>query len=167
MAEQQDDGNPGGRPTVLSDDKRRTILAMLANGSSRRMATRYVGCGFATFARALESDPGFATDVLRAEQRTEIEALRRIVDASRKPRYWRAAAWLLERRNHRDFGQRTPRAYTDEEIAAMFGQVVTPVVENLSDDEYFAVLDRLDRFLDQSRGEQDPSASMLPPPPPT
>jgi len=38
MSEPRDDANPGGRPPVLDEHKRRTIVALLANGSSRRVA---------------------------------------------------------------------------------------------------------------------------------
>ena len=35
--------NRGGRPVCLDENKRRKIIALLANGSSRRVAARYVG----------------------------------------------------------------------------------------------------------------------------
>ena len=39
-----DEKTPRGRPTILTPEKRRTILALLANGSSRRIAAEYAGC---------------------------------------------------------------------------------------------------------------------------
>lgn len=86
--------NPGGRPPVLDERKRRIVLALLANGSSQRVAARYVGCSPSTIANTIDRDPEFADVMAQAEQNSEIEALRLLRNAARKDRYWRAAAWL-------------------------------------------------------------------------
>ncbi len=86
MSDSLDAPNPGGRPPVLDEEKRRTVIAMLANGSSRRMAANYVGCFPMTLMRTILRDPDFAAAVARAEQNTEIDALRRVREASRDGR---------------------------------------------------------------------------------
>jgi len=109
-------GPNGGRPPVLDETKRRTIIALLANGSSRRMAAGYVGCAPSTLTRTAARDPEFAAQLARAEGNAETEALSFLRQAARKERYWRAAAWLLERKNPDDFAPRKPDVLTEEQL---------------------------------------------------
>ncbi len=37
-------------------------------------------------------------------------------------RYWRAAAWILERKNPDDFAPRKPNVVTEEQMKLLFGQ---------------------------------------------
>ncbi len=151
MFEPRDDANPGGRPPVLDEQKRRIIIALLANGSSRRMAAHYVRCSPATLVRTMDRDPDFAAAVAQAEESTEIDALRRIRNASRNERYWRAAAWLLERRNPQEFAQRPPRAFTDEQIVRLFRLAVDPFVEKMSDKDFDEMMERLEARMAEVR----------------
>ncbi|NUQ63312.1 MAG: hypothetical protein HUU20_12605 [Pirellulales bacterium] len=78
---------------------RRLVIALVTNGSSRRTAARYVGCAPSTITRAAQRDPEFAAELVRAETTVEIQSLQAIRNAAKSDRYWRAAAWLLERKN--------------------------------------------------------------------
>jgi hypothetical protein len=151
MNEILDQVNPGGRPPALDQEKRRKIIALLAGGNSRRTAAGYVGCAPNTIVRTMLRDPDFAAAVNKAEQNTEIEALRRIRNAGRDHRYWRAAAWLLERRNPQDFAHRPPRAYTDQQIADLFLTVASPFVAKMPADDVHEALDRLNEIIRLSR----------------
>ena len=62
----------------LSEEKKRKILAMLMNGSSRRKAALCVGCSPSTIARYVQRDPDFLEQVINTEQFVEINALRNI-----------------------------------------------------------------------------------------
>ena len=88
-----------GRPPILDELKRREILAILTVGCRRRTAAKYVGCTVQTISNTAARDPDFAKQVRQAEQQAEIGALKEIREAGKEPRHWRAAAWLLERRN--------------------------------------------------------------------
>ena len=114
--------------TVLDEHKRWKIIALLANGSSRRMAARYVGCAASTITRTAARDPSFAEQVAQAEARTEMDALRAIRIAAQNKRHWRAAAWLLERRNPRRLrptaGQRDHRRPIGTLIRPVYGDSV-------------------------------------------
>lgn len=77
----------GGRPPILDETKRRKILALLANGSSRRVAARVAGCSHTTIARTAQRDPDFAAELDAAEHNAEIEALRQIRKAAKTDRY--------------------------------------------------------------------------------
>ena len=160
-----DDPHFGGRPPVLDEEKRRTIIAMLANGSSRRVAAGYAGCAHTTLTRTMLRDGEFAAAVIAAEKNTEIDALRRIRNASRNDRYWRAAAWLLERRNPQDFAQRPPHAFTDQQIVQLFLKAASPFIDKMSEEDVGQTLQRLDEMLGRIRFDpEEAKVPYLPPP---
>ena len=64
-----------GRPPCLDETRRRKIIALLANGSSRRVAARVVGCSHSSIARTAQRDPEIAAELDAAEHSCEIEAL--------------------------------------------------------------------------------------------
>jgi hypothetical protein len=107
----------GGRPATLDEVKRRKLLAILSNGSSRRVAAHVVGCSPSTITRTAKRDREFAAALVAAEMNVEIEALQHIRQAAKEGRYWRSSAWLLERRNPVDFGRRTPNTVSEEDAA--------------------------------------------------
>ena len=57
---------------MLDDSKRQTILALLSNGSRRRIAARFVRCAPSTITRTADRDPEFAEQLARAEQNLEL-----------------------------------------------------------------------------------------------
>ena len=133
------------RTLVLDAAKRNRIIAMLVNGSSRRMAAAYVGCAPSTITRTAKRDPQFALEIAQAEQNCEIQSLRAIRKAAQEPRYWRAAAWLLERRNPDDFAPRKPNTLTAEEMFDVFAKVT---LEEVTDQkQYRRIMDRLTGVL--------------------
>ena len=136
---------------VLDDKKRAKIIALLANGSSRRMAARYVGCAPSTITRTATRMPDFAEQMAVAEQNADIDALRSLRVAARKPRYWRAAAWLLERRHPDDFARRAPNTYTAEEFARCIAMVAHTITQDLPEANYERVIKKLDRLHEMTR----------------
>ena len=77
---------------VLDESKRHTIVALVTNGSSRRVAARYVGCAASTITRTAARDPEFAAQLARAEEIAEINLLRSIQAAAKKKRHWTTTA---------------------------------------------------------------------------
>jgi hypothetical protein len=141
---------------VLDETKRGTVVALVANGSSRRVAARYVGCAPSTITRTAARDPQFGAELAHAEQMAEINLLRAIQAAGKKPKYWRAAAWLLERRNVNDFGRRSPNMLTDEQVAEMINQMVEVLHEDVSEENYARALRKLDQLLVECKSETEP-----------
>jgi hypothetical protein len=135
-----------GRPPVLDEARRRTIIALVSNGSSRRMAAAYVGCSPSTITRTAARDPEFAARLARAEGNAETEALALIRKAARKERYWRAAAWILERKNPADFGPCKRDVVTEDRLRRVLGSLATLVVKDISDEKFEHVLWRLDQI---------------------
>jgi hypothetical protein len=147
------DGQNIGRPPVLDQIKRQKILAILANGSSRRVAAQYVGVATSTVIRTAQRDPDFAAELARAEQNAEIDALHFLRRAARKDRYWRAAAWLLERRNPEDFAPRPLRLFTEEQVRQLFVVVGRPFAEEMPEENFARAMQRLDEWT-QATPEQ-------------
>jgi hypothetical protein len=112
---------PSPRET-LDDVKKRTILALLAGGCSRRSAAHFVGCAPSTITRAATRDPDFDAAVVHAEQSAELKLLRHIQNAGTNPRYWRASAWLLERLNPNDYTVH-PNLMTKDQMEQVVAQV--------------------------------------------
>ena len=137
-----------GRNPVLDTAKRNRIIAMLVNGSSRRMAAAYVGCAPSTITRTILRDPQFAMEISQAEQTSEIQALRAIRKAYQEPRYWRAAAWLLERRNPNDFTVRKPNILTEEAAKDAIDVFIKVAMEEVTDrKQYRRMMERVSEVL--------------------
>jgi len=109
---------------LLNDAERRQVIAILANGSTRRIAARVVGCVPSLITRTATCDPDFARQLARAEHGVELESLKWIRRASHDEKYWRAAAWTLERKNPEDFGLRRPSTVSLQDTQALFRQLM-------------------------------------------
>ena len=127
--------------------QKREVLAILAVGCSRRTAARYVGCTEATITRAAEGDEAFATELRRKECQAEIALIKNIQDAGKKAQYWRAAAWVLERKNPEDYLPRAPETVTVEQIRRLLADFAQVIVEEVPVARYRkAILRRLEQM---------------------
>jgi len=147
---------------LLDQHKRQVVLALVANGSSRRVAARYLGCAPSTITRTAARDPVFAAELARAEQVAELKLLRLVQSAAKFPRYWRAAAWLLERKNPEDFAARPPRLITDEQVAEITAQIIDALYEDLPEENYRRAIERLTAALEEIRSLREPIMVELP-----
>ncbi len=141
-------------PGVLDQQKRDKIIALLSNGSSRRIAARYVGCAASTITRTAARDPAFAEQIAAAEQNAEVEALRYIRTAARKDRYWRAAAWLLERKNPDDFARRPANIITQDHLAQISTQIVGILYQELPEGDWDRALTKIEEVIEFHRHEE-------------
>jgi hypothetical protein len=143
LSEPSEENEKIGRPATLDERKRRQIIAIVANGSSRRVAARVVGCSHSTIRRTAERDPTFAAELDAAEQTLEVEALQSIRAAAKDSRYWRAAAWLLERKHPRDFARRDLGSLTEDDVLNLWRMMSDPLIQRLTDEEYDEMQDRM------------------------
>jgi hypothetical protein len=125
-----------GRPPVLDDGKKREICAILAVGCSRAVAARYVGCHPGTIRNTALREEEFALQLEQAESRHEILHLSHINSAAKEGRYWRAAAWALERKYPDRYGQRHPDVITIEQISQVLAQFADVIFEEIEEPEY-------------------------------
>jgi hypothetical protein len=118
------------------------------------MAAKYVGCAASTITRTAARDPVFAEQLAAAEQHVEVDALRAVRAAARNERYWRAAAWLLERRNPDDFAHRTPDVVTNDQLVQVFAQLTEILYAQLPEANWDRVLEILDEVIESCRDEE-------------
>ncbi len=111
------------RHTTITPEIQDQYSAMLGIGLSRRRAAWLLGFSESTVRSAMRRDEKFADDVLRAERRREILALRNVQEAGNKS--WRASKWFLERIN--------PGAYVNPTNEARLERQVEQSAESLTD----------------------------------
>lgn len=140
---------------ILDESKRRQIIALIANGSSRRVAARYVGCAGTTITRTATRDPEFAAQLAHAEHIAEINLLRSIQKAGQIPKHWRAAAWLLERSNPEDFVLRQPDLVTEEQMATSLTQIAEALAEDLPEENYRRAMRKLETIVLEMKALRD------------
>jgi len=138
-----------GRKSILDGYKRREILAILGVGCSRRVAAEYVGCAISTIQNTADRDPNFADKLRQKEHASEIGYMENIRNAARTERYWRAAAWALERLHPDKYGTRGPDVITVHEIKNLLAQFAEIIVEEIPVAEYRKkILKRLEAISD-------------------
>jgi len=120
-----------GRPPVLDEIKKREILAILTVGCSRRVAAAYVGCSPSTIRSTAQRDSRFAEQLRHADHQAELGYLSTIQKAGSQERYWRAAAWALERKNPEDFAPRHPDIVTLDQIAQLMTDFARLIEEEI------------------------------------
>jgi hypothetical protein len=115
----------------LTTKERKEVIAILTAGSSRSNAARYICRSPATLKHEILECPQFATQVARAEETAELFLLSNIRKASQDTRYWRAAAWLLERRAAERFGPRKPETLTEEHVQKFMAKCMQIIAEKV------------------------------------
>ena len=138
---------PLTHPHPLDHAGRQAVIALLRNGSSRRIAARYLGCAPSTITRTAARDPAFAAQLVQAEQSAEIHLLRSVQAAAKEMKYWRAAAWLLERRNAEDFGLRPPQLFTSRQVVELFARVAEILRGDLPEENCRRAIQKLDDLI--------------------
>ena len=86
-----------GRPPKLDDTKRGQILGVLGVGGSMATAAAAVGCCIRTVYNTALRDRKFYEQLRTAHAMHEVKLLKCLDAAAAQPKYWRAAAWKLER----------------------------------------------------------------------
>ncbi len=139
--------NPVGRPPALDNDKRQQVIALLTIGCSRRIAARHVGCSPSTITRTAARNSTFADQLAKAETNLERDLLDSIQNAARTDRYWRAAAWLLERKNPKDYTKRPDRLYTPEQVTQLLVATFDSLREEIPPTQRDNAIQKLDTLL--------------------
>lgn len=140
---------------ALTKKQKDEILAILTVGCSRKIAARYVGCAPSVISRIAAKDSDFAQDLRHAEQQAEIASMKSINAAARQERYWKAAAWILERRNPEEYRLRSPGTFNAQEFKFIINQLSEMIVEEVKAPTHRKrLLARIDEFL-KSMEEKD------------
>src|SRR5215203_6131260 len=87
-----------GRPSGYSKEILESLCTIITErGVSDSAAARYAHIGTSTVSRVKKQHEEFRRALLAAREEFRAIQLEEILGASRTPRGWRAAAWLLER----------------------------------------------------------------------
>jgi hypothetical protein len=138
----------------LTAQERSGVLAVLSVGCSRCTAARYIQCSPYILHREIAEHPKFAAQVAKAEEEAEVFYLTRIRSAAKKDQYWRAAAWVLERRCPKRYAAQKPEALTAEHVQQFLAHCIQIIAEELPNEEQRQrLIDRLTEEL-QENSEQ-------------
>ncbi len=138
----------------LTAKQKDQVLAILSVGCSRKRAASFVGGTPALIQKAAAGDEDFALALLQAESQAEITSMKSINAAARQERYWKAAAWILERKNPEEFRLRSPGTFNAEQLAFIvrnLSEIIAEEVRVPSDRK--RILARLERFLKDTSGD--------------
>lgn len=121
------------RPRFLTPERCRDLLAYVTAGLRLDHAARYVGCSVRTIRREADANDQFRRDLAAAELsvRSDPEKLMSRAAGS----YWRAAAWMLERRDPHRFGRRRSDACGPQELEEICTTLIEVALAAASDDQ--------------------------------
>ena len=142
-------------PPLLSDTERASVISVLAAGGDLRMAADYIGRTQAAIRATAQAEPEFRARLDRAEPHFELAQLGNITKAAMREQYWRAAAWMLERKFPSRYGKADSRALAPAKIKSLlegladivFTEVKTATVRR-------RILQRLHRLVRRIKAEE-------------
>jgi hypothetical protein len=140
---------PTSRCGALDDDKKAMVIVLVGQGASRREAASLVKCHHTTIGRTAARDAAFGAKLSQVEAAAHLEAGDMIRRAASDPKYWRAAAWMLERRNPEDYAKRDPTTFTGDQVTSLLASFCNEA-QKLVPQEKTAELEKLfDDVLDE------------------
>ena len=119
----------------LTPKQKNEALAVLSVGCSRAAAARCVRCSPLLLRREMMEHPQFAEQVAKAEEGIEVFCLSNLRKAAQKEQYWRAAAWMLERRLPDRYGTKKAQTLTAEHVQKFMAACMQVIAEELPDKE--------------------------------
>ncbi len=140
---------PTPRRGVLDEEKKANVLLLIASGLSRREAAGYVQCAHTTIGRTAARDGDFATKLAQAEANSHVAAVSAIRGAMRDPKYWRAAAWMLERRSPEEYARRDPNSFTADQVMSLLARLYSESLPLLPEEKVQQFQELFDEALDE------------------
>lgn len=104
-----------GSSRVMTPERREKLCELLAESHTLEEASEAVGVSIRTVQRERKRDEDFDHEVLLALQKTP-DPLKLMEQAART--HWRAAAWLLERRNPEEYARKPVNTASAKKVAA-------------------------------------------------
>lgn len=136
---------------TLTKKQKDEIVAILSVGCTRGTAARYVGCKQTDIKAAAKEDDSFAASLAHAQEQAEITSMKNIHSAAQQERYWKAAAWILERKNPENYRLRSPGTFNAEQlkfIVAQLSKIVTDEVKSPANRK--RILSRMEQFCKEN-----------------
>jgi IS30 family transposase len=139
-----------GRPRILDDAKRQQICTLVAAGCGIDGAARHIGCVPNTIHREARRNPQFGDALRQALQTSELNPLNAVRDAA--ARHWRAAAWLLERTNPKQFARQDPEAIPIDDFHKFVEKLKSETVWHVQvRNQYLPLLGKLRRLAEKTQ----------------
>ena len=123
------------KKSKLTPQEQNDVLAVLSLGGSRTAAARRVCRSPHILQREIIEHPRFAEQVAKAEEGIEVLCLSHIRKAVQKEQYWRAAAWILERRLPDRYGTKKANTLTAEQMQKFMATCMQIIAEELPDEK--------------------------------
>jgi hypothetical protein len=147
---------PTARCGALDDDKKAMVIVLIGQGASRREAAALVKCHHTTIGRTAARDGAFAAKLSQVEAAAHLEAGDMIRRAASDPKYWRAAAWMLERRNPEDYAKRDPTTFTGDQVTTLMASFCHEVQKLVPQDKAAELEKLFDDVLDEIEAKSGP-----------
>jgi len=104
-------------------------------GVPRHVAAKKMHTSVSTIERTAARNPEFRQELEQAEVELEVTQLRNLYVAARDPKYWRAAAWSLERRYPARYAPKRSRALTPEQLGMMLQRFTELILDEVPEIE--------------------------------
>ncbi|QDU86950.1 hypothetical protein Pla175_03040 [Pirellulimonas nuda] len=149
---------------MLTDEQKQQLLAIASLGCDRLTSSRYVGASVEALRGAIDADPRFAVDLVRAEAQAELAHMKNVHHASQDEKNWRVSVWWLERCRPERYAPQRAGAVTEQDVDQLMGLIREAIEEEVADPaERDRVYDRLelaarkiDRAIEAAGGAQSP-----------
>ena len=145
------------RPKLLTPERRRELIVYVSAGMRVEHAARYVGCSVRTVRREADRNDQFRIELATAEigVRSDPEMLMKRAAGS----HWRAAAWMLERRDPHRFGRRRTDACGPQELEEICNTIIEVALAAVGDGQA-----RRELYLQLVGALREVTTNLFPPP---
>jgi hypothetical protein len=141
-----------GRPRFFDQARCEEVCTLVAAGCGIDGAARHLGCAPKTIRREARRNPMFGADLRQALKTAELKPLNALRDAAN--RHWRAAAWLLERTNPKQFARQDPDVIPLELYHAFLEKMSSEIAWHLRvQSTYMPLLRKLRRIAEKTQRE--------------
>lgn len=148
--------NRRGPKPVLDAEKKRQVISIIATGGTRRSAAGFLRCSPSTITRTAERDPLFAEKLAQVERSQEIFSARTVTRVCQEDRYWRAAAWVLERRLPEVYAKPLPGKYSARDLLQIIGEILEAIQDDLTAQQHDRLREKIHAVLEERVAEEMP-----------
>jgi hypothetical protein len=142
---------------LLTEKERQSVISVLLTGGDLSTAADYISRTQAEIRATAAADEDFRAAIERAEPHVELTQLGNISKAAMREQYWRAAAWMLERRFPNRYARANPRALVPAKIKQLIEGLAEIVLSEVKAATVrIRIVNRLQTLLKRILGE-DPN----------
>ncbi len=121
----------------LDKYKKAQVCGVLSIGGSMLTAARAVGCHPSTIYATAKRDPEFAENLAESRAGHEVALLNQVHTAAKDLKYWRAAAWALERMYPERYRARAGDIVTLTTMRQFIEQLLSLIADEVGDTALF------------------------------